>query len=64
MIYEFVMMKDRAPFLVKELGDKVTVGENYKEDMIVISVNIENGGDLLQIFHAGVEYGIDMLRKK
>jgi len=64
MIYEFVMMKDRAPFLVKELGDKATVVEDYKEDMVIISVNIENGGDLLQIFHAGIKYGIDMLRKK
>jgi len=58
MIYEFVMMKDRAPFLVKELGDKVTVGEDYKEDMVTVTVNIESSTDLLSFFHAGIKYGM------
>ena len=64
MNYEFVMFKDRAPFLVKELGDKVTVGEDHKEDMVIITVNIESGGDLLPIFHAGIKYGMEMFGKK
>jgi hypothetical protein len=64
MNYEFVMFKDRAPFLVKELGDKITVGEDYKEDMITVIVNIERGDDLLPIFHAGIKYGMEMFGKK
>ena len=64
MNYEFVMFKDRAPFLVKELGNKVTVGEDHKEDMVIITVNIESGGDLLPIFHAGIKYGMEMFGKK
>ena len=64
MNYEFVMFKDRAPFLVKELGNKVTVGEDHKEDMVIITVNIESGGDLLPIFHAGIKYGMEMFGNK
>ena len=61
MIYEFVMLKERAPFLVKELGDKVTIGEDYKNDMIHISVNIESSTDLLSFFHAGIKYGMEVM---
>jgi hypothetical protein len=59
MIYQFVMMKERVPFLVKELGDKVTVGDDYKEVMVEITINIEGGTDLLSIFHAGVKFGFN-----
>jgi hypothetical protein len=52
-------MKERVPFLVKELGDKVTVGDDYKEDMVKITINIEGGTDLLSIFHAGVKFGFN-----
>ena len=61
MNYEFVMLKERAPFLVKELEDKITVGNDYKEDMVEITVNIERGADLLQIFHAGIKYGMEVM---
>ncbi len=61
MIYEFVMLKERAPFLVKELGDKVTIGEDYKNDMIHVSVNIESSTDLLSFFHAGIKYGMEVM---
>lgn len=59
MIYTFVMMKKRLPFLVKELGDKVTVGDDYKEEMVEVTVNIENGSDLLSVFHAGIKFGFN-----
>lgn len=59
MIYTFVMMKERLPFLVKELGDKVTVGDDYKEEMVEVTVNIENGSDLLSVFHAGIKSGFN-----
>lgn len=58
MNYEFVMFKDRVSFLVKELGDKVTIGEDHKEDMVNITVNIEYGYDLLNLFHAGIKLGM------
>lgn len=64
MNYEFVMFKDRAPFLVKELGDKVTVGGDHKEDMVIITINIESGADLLPIFHAGIKYGMEVFGKR
>lgn len=64
MIYEFVMFKDRVPFLVKELGDKVTIGEDHKDDFVHVSVNIESGGDLLPIFHAGIKYGMKVFGKR
>jgi hypothetical protein len=64
MIYEFVMMKDRVPYLVNELGDKVTVGEDYKEDMSIVHVNVERGSDLVNIFHAGIRLGLDAMNKK
>lgn len=58
------MLKERAPFLVKELGDKVTIGEDYKDDFVHVSVNIESGFDLLPIFHAGIKYGMEVFGKK
>ena len=64
MTYEFVMFKDRAPFLVKELGDKVTIGEIYKEDMVIVTVNIESSTDLLSFFRAGIKYGLEVLGNK
>ena len=64
MIYEFVMLKERVPFLVKELGYKATIGEDHKEDFVHVTVNIESGGDLLPIFHAGIKYGMEVFGKR
>ena len=64
MNYEFVMFKDRAPFLVKELSDKITIGEDHKEEFVNVSVNIESSTDLLSFFHAGIKYGLEVLGKK
>ena len=61
MNYEFVMLKERAPFLVKELGDKVTIGENHKDDFVHVSVNIESSTDLLSFFHAGIKHGMEIM---
>ena len=64
MNYEFVMFKDRAPFLVKELSDKITIGEDHKEEFVNVSVNIESSTDLLSFFHAGIKYGMEVFGKR
>ena len=61
MIYTFVMFKDRAEALVSELKGIATLGEDHNEDMVTVSINIEDGSDLLSIFHAGTRYGLRIL---
>jgi len=63
MIYEFIMMKDRVPYLVEEFKDEVTVGEDWKENMSFVKIEINYGSDLVKLFHAGLKYGMDEMRK-
>jgi hypothetical protein len=63
MTYEFVMLKDRIPVLVKELGDKITIGEDHKNDLVSVKIKIKQGSDLLRVFHAGLFYGMGAMSK-
>jgi hypothetical protein len=63
MKLELAITKERVPYLVRELGeDRVEVREyNDNQDLIIFEVN--DGMDVLCIFHAGINFGSDIMRK-
>ena len=63
MKLELAITKERVPYLVEELGeDRIEVREyNDNQDLIIFEVN--DGMDVLCIFHAGINFGSDSMRK-
>ncbi len=64
MTYELVVLKERVQYLVDELGDRIVVGEDWMVDMVQIKITINTSTDLLDVFHAGVRHGIDIMKQK
>lgn len=63
MIAEFFTTTERLVYLQKELGDKVTVLTQPDEsDQLKISIAIEGSLDVMDVFHAGVFYGLDKMQ--
>jgi hypothetical protein len=62
MKLELAITKERVPYLVEELGeDRIEVREyNDNQDLIIFEVN--DGMDILCIFHAGINFGSDSMR--
>jgi hypothetical protein len=61
--YYFITHKERSEYIVKELGDKITV-EEYDEESNKITFNDSVGGfELLVLFHAGIRCGRDGMAK-
>jgi hypothetical protein len=55
---EIIVFKDRVPYLVKELGDAITVVREWDKDMELLSVNLKDDTDVIKFFHAGINYGL------
>lgn len=53
---------DRVEPLVNELGNKAKVVGTFDECK-VIEITIANSIDLLSVYHAGIRYGMDKMRK-
>ena len=63
MIAEFFTTTERLVYLQKELGDKVTVLTQPDEsDHLKVSIAIEGSIDVMDVFHAGVFYGLDKMQ--
>ena len=62
MKLELAITKERVPYLVEELGeDRIEVREyNDNQDLIIFEVN--DGMDVLCIFHAGISFGSESMR--
>jgi hypothetical protein len=62
MKLELAITKERVPYLVEELGeDRFEVREyNNNQDLVIFEVN--DGMDVLSIFHAGINFGSDSMR--
>jgi hypothetical protein len=62
MKLELAITKERVPYLVRELGeDRVEVREyNDNQDLAIFEVN--DGMDILSIFHAGINFGSESMR--
>lgn len=65
MIVELFISKGRVPYIVEELGaDRVIVEKlNDGGDQDLIRFEMESSIDLLHVFHAGIRYGSDSMRK-
>ena len=64
MTYKIVVLKERVSFLVEELGKNITAGEDWSDDMVTVELNVNYNTDIIDIFHAGVRYGMKMMMEK
>jgi hypothetical protein len=50
----------RVDTLVKNMGDKISVIETDRDnpDYVLIDIQIKDNIDILDLFHAGIDYGI------
>ena len=63
MIVEIFTNTDRLVYLQKNLGDKIVVlGEPDETGQIKISIEVDGAIDVMEIFHAGVSYGLDKMQ--
>ena len=64
MIVEIFTHTDRLVYLQRHMSDKIVVlGEPDGTGQIKISVEVEGAIDVMEIFHAGVSYGLDAMQK-
>lgn len=64
MIAEIFTYTDRLVYLQEAMGDKIVVlSEPDENGQLKISIEVESGIDILDIFHAGVKYGLDRMQK-
>ena len=64
MIYEIFTHTDRLVYLQKNMGDKIVVlNESDETGQVKISVEVDGALDVMEIFHAGVSYGLDTMQK-
>ena len=63
MIVEIFTNTDHLVYLQKNLGDKIVVlGEPDETGQIRISIEVDGAIDVMEIFHAGVSYGLDKMQ--
>ena len=67
MKYRLIVGKDRYDVLQEKMNDKITfikeeVEEN-KENWIHFDIDIDSQFDLLDVFHAGITYGSNIMSK-
>jgi hypothetical protein len=62
MTYKIFITDDRIRHLINELGDRVKILDKKEKDMTTtpVEITINEGIDLLNVFHAGVRVGINM----
>ena len=54
--------KERADYIIKEMGNQAQIINTEEDGTKVIEVTIENRMDLLNLFHAGINFGISRYR--
>ncbi len=62
MKIELAISKNRVPYLVKGLGEKLIEVKEYSDDQDLIIFEVNDGMDILSIFHAGINFGSDSMR--
>ena len=64
MIVEMFTYADRLVYLQKNLGDKIVVlSEPDAGGQLKISVELEGAIDVMELFHAGVSYGLTRMQE-
>ena len=64
-VVELVMNDERGKYLEKYLNNPEMIRrlKDWDSDSGLYEINIECGFDLLKIFHAGIHYGMDVMKK-
>jgi len=64
MKVEIFTQVERLSYLQKNMGDKIVVlNEPDEIGQVKISVEVDGALDVMEIFHAGVSYGLDAMQK-
>jgi hypothetical protein len=64
MKVEIFTQVERLSYLQKNMGDKIVVlNEPDETGQVKISVEVDGALDVMEIFHAGVSYGLDTMQK-
>jgi hypothetical protein len=64
MKVEIFTHTDRLVYLQRHMSDKIVVlGEPDETGQVKISVEVDGALDVMEIFHAGVSYGLDTMQK-
>ncbi len=63
MIVEIFTTTDRLPYLQKNMNDKIVV-MSYPDGtgQVKVQVVVDDAMDVMNIFHAGVSYGLDKMQ--
>jgi hypothetical protein len=64
MKVEIFTQVERLSYLQKNMGGKIVVlNEPDETGQVKISVEVDGALDVMEIFHAGVSYGLDTMQK-
>ena len=64
MVLEIFTHIDRLPYLQREMSKLLVLSEpSENEQQIKISIDIVDGLDILNVFHAGISYGMESMSK-
>ena len=63
MIGEIFTTTDRLPYLQKNMNDKIVVMSHPDgTGQVKVQVVVDDAMDVMNIFHAGVSYGLDKMQ--
>jgi len=63
MIVEIFTTTDRLPYLQRNMGDKIVVlSEPDENRQVKVQVSVDDAFDVMEIFSAGVSYGLDKMQ--
>lgn len=63
MIVEIFTTTDRLPYLQKNMNDKIVVMSHPDGTrQVKVQVVVDDAMDVMNIFHAGVSYGLDKMQ--
>ena len=63
MIVTILIHTDRLPFLQNTMGTRLTDVVDRGDDLINVTLEINNSIDVMNVFHAGISYGLDAMSK-
>ncbi len=63
MIVTILTHTDRLPFLQKTMGDKLTDVVDDGNDLVKVTLELNNSIDVMNVFHAGISFGLDAMSK-
>lgn len=63
MIITILTHADRLPYLQKTMGTRLTDVVDDGNDLIKVTLEVNDAHDVMNVFHAGISYGLDAMGK-